>query len=234
MGRSADPTGIEPTCRPDGRLGSVRWVVPDRLLERTLRCVLGLVACGAGIALIIHADIGLAPWDVLHQGISERSGIPVGTVIVIVGFSILLLWIPLRERPGIGTVLNAILIGAAVDVLDPHLPQPEQPALQFVLMGAGVVAFALGSGLYIGAGLGPGPRDGLMTGLARRGLSIRTARTLIEIVVLGAGVALGGSVGLGTAAFAFGIGPLVQRFLPRFTMPADERQSTATPAAADR
>lgn len=171
--------------------------------------------CGAGIAAIIHGDLGLAPWDVLHQGISDRSGIPIGTVIVIVGFALLVLWVPLRERPGLGTVLNAVLIGVVVDLVDVVVPALDHPIARIASLAVGLLLFGVGSGLYIGAGLGPGPRDGLMTGLARRGLSIRVARTGVEVTVLVAGVALGGSVGVGTAAFAFGIGPLVQFFLPR-------------------
>ncbi len=191
-----------------------------------MRCVAGLVLCGLGVALILHGDIGLAPWDVLHQGISERSDIPVGTVIVLVGFALLALWIPLRVRPGVGTLLNAVIIGVVVDLADPRLPTIDHLAVQVLAMLGGVLAFGVGSGLYIGAGLGPGPRDGLMTGLARRGLSIRVARTGIEIVVLVIGFALGGSVGLGTVTFAVGIGPLVQVCLPRLTM-------AAAPARAD-
>jgi len=195
----------------------------DRPIERLARCVIGLLICGTGLTSIIHGDLGLAPWDVFHQGVSDRTGVPIGTVIVIVGLAVLLLWIPLRVRPGIGTFLNAVLIGVTVDVLDPRLPVPNQVPLQAAFMIGGVVLFGVGSGLYIGAGLGAGPRDGLMTGIARRGASIRLARTLIEIVVLVAGVLLGGSIGVGTAVFALGIGPLVHAFLPMFEMqPSDD------------
>ena len=185
--------------------------------------------CGGGISAIIHGDLGLAPWDVLHQGVSEHTGIPVGTVIVIVGFVVLLAWIPLGVRPGLGTLLNAVLIGVVVDVIDPHLAVYEQPAARGGALAAGVVLFGAGSGLYIGAGLGPGPRDGLMTGLARRGHSIRLARTVLEVGVLAAGIGLGGSVGIGTAAFAFGIGPIVQYFLPRLQL---DRAPTTKGASA--
>jgi uncharacterized membrane protein YczE len=185
---------------------------------RISQCVVGLVICGLGIALIIAADIGLAPWDVLHKGISRRTGIAVGTVIIIVGFALLALWIPLRVRPGIGTILNALLIGWTVNVFLPVLPEPTETGWQLVEMVAGVVAFAIGTAMYIGAGLGPGPRDGLMTGIAARGHSLRLVRTAIEIIVLASGWALGGPMGLGTAVFALAIGPLVQFFLGVFGM----------------
>ncbi len=185
---------------------------------RISQCVVGLVICGLGIALIIAADIGLAPWDVLHKGISRRTGIAVGTVIIIVGLALLALWIPLRVRPGIGTILNAVLIGWTVNVVLPALPEPSETGWQLVEMIAGVVAFAIGTAMYIGAGLGPGPRDGLMTGIAARGHSLRLVRTAIEIIVLASGWALGGPIGIGTAVFALAIGPLVQYFLGVFGM----------------
>jgi uncharacterized membrane protein YczE len=162
--------------------------------------------------LIIAADIGLAPWDVLHKGISRRTGIAVGTVIIIVGFALLALWVPLRVRPGIGTFLNAVLVGGSVNVVLPRLPEPTEIAWQVVEMLGGVVTFGVGTAMYIGAGLGPGPRDGLMTGIAGRGHSLRLVRTGIEIAVLVTGWALGGSVGVGTAVFALAIGPLVHYF----------------------
>jgi uncharacterized membrane protein YczE len=189
-----------------------------RLVERLARCITGLALFGVGTALIVRGDLGLAPWDVFHQGISHQTGIGIGNVIILTGLALMLLWIPLRERPGLGTVLNAIEIGLVVGLVLPLLPEPDHLAVRFVCMAGGIVLIAVGSGFYIGSGLGPGPRDGLMTGLARRGLSIRAARTGIELTVMSIGFALGGSVGIGTAAFAFGIGPLVQVFLPRLTV----------------
>jgi len=181
--------------------------------------MVGLLVCGLGIALIVAGDIGLAPWDVMHDGISELTGMPIGTAIIVVGFALLLAWIPLRVRPGIGTILNAIEIGLAVDLLLPHLPEPDHVALRTALMVTGVVMFGAGTGLYIGAGLGPGPRDGLMTGLAARtGYSIRLVRTALELAVLLGGWVLGGTPGVGTAVFALTIGPIVQFFLHRFGM----------------
>jgi len=195
-----------------------RLIPRDRPLERISRCVAGLALFGAGIALIIDADLGAAPWDVFHTGVSDLTGLPVGTVIILTGLALLVLWIPLRETPGLGTLLNAVEIGLVVDVVLPLVPEPDQLAARFVMMCGGIVVIAIGSGLYIGSGLGPGPRDGLMTGLARRGISIRTARTAVELTALTFGVLLGGAIGIGTAVFALGIGPLVQLFLPRLTM----------------
>ena len=195
-----------------------RFVPTDRPIERVLRCVGGLALFGVGIALIIDAHLGAAPWDVFHTGVSDLTGIPVGTVIIVTGLVLLLLWIPLRETPGLGTLLNAVEIGLVVDLVLPVVPEPDQLAARVAMMLAGVAIVAVGSGLYIGAGLGPGPRDGLMTGLARRGVSIRVARTGIEVTILVVGIALGGSIGIGTAVFAFGIGPMVHHVLPRLTM----------------
>lgn len=199
------------------------WVPSDRRTERIARCVAGLTLFGFGITLLLRAELGAAPWDVFHTGINELTGIPTGTVIIITGVALLLLWIPLRERPGLGTVLNATVIGAVVDLTLPLVPEVERLAIRIPLLAAGLLAVAIGSGAYIGAGLGPGPRDGLMTGLAKRSLagrpiSIRVARTAVELTVLAVGIGLGGAIGIGTAAFAFGIGPLVQLFLPRFSM----------------
>lgn len=182
--------------------------------------MLGLAIFGVGIALLIDANLGAAPWDVFHTGVAELTGIPVGQVTIITGVALLLLWIPLGEQMGLGTILNAIEIGLVVDLVLPLIPEPELLAVRVAMMLGGVVTIAIGSGLYIGAGLGPGPRDGLMTGMARHGASIRFARTAIEITVLVVGIALGGAIGLGTAVFALGIGPLVQVFLPRLQLRA--------------
>ena len=184
--------------------------------ERIVRCVAGLFLFGLGITFFIRAELGLAPWDVFHKGLSEKLDVPIGNVIIGVGVLLLLLWIPLRQKPGLGTILNAIEIGLVVNLTKPIVGHPDHIGGRLGLMVAGLLIVAFGSALYIGAGLGPGPRDGLMLGLSERGISIRLARTCVEITVLIAGVALGGPVGLGTIAFTFGIGPLVQRFLPRF------------------
>lgn len=201
-----------------------RFVVPlpgDRLAVRLARCIVGLALFGLGISCFLTSDLGVASWDVFHQGVSRHSGIPIGIVIEITGVCLLLLWIPLRERVGLGTLLNAVEIGLVVFLIDDHLPHTDRLVPRLLYLMAGLLTIAVGSGLYIGAGLGSGPRDGLMLGLSKRGLSVRIARTVIEITVLMVGLALGGSVGLGTLAFTFGIGPLVQFFLPRLRMRGD-------------
>jgi uncharacterized membrane protein YczE len=196
------------------------WVI------RLTRCLVGLGMFGIGISLIIEAHLGAAPWDVFHQGVAELTGISVGNVIVIVGLLLLLLWIPLQQRPGVGTILNALEIGITVDLIMPLIPSTDLLVVRVAYLAAGMVVVAIGSGLYIGSGLGAGPRDGLMLGLGKLGLSVRAARTAIEITVLVIGVLLGGSVGVGTLAFTFGIGPLVQLFLPRLALPPRGRTGT--------
>lgn len=189
--------------------------------ERFARCITGLFFFGLGISLFLVADLGVAPWDVLHLGISELADIPVGIVIEITSVFVLLLWIPLRQRMGWGTFLNAAEIGLVVYLTEPLLPQADALPARVALMLLGLVSIGFGSGLYIGSGLGSGPRDGLMLGLAERGISIRLARTVVEITVLIAGIALGGTFGVGTAVFTFGIGPVVQFFLPRLRLRHD-------------
>lgn len=185
------------------------------------RLVAGLVLCGLGIAFMVAADLGLAPWSVLDQGISHRTGLPIGTVSIIVGALVLLAWVPLRERPGLGTVLNVVLIGTTIDLALLVLGTPGSTAGRVAYLAIGVFLWGPGSGFYIGAGLGPGPRDGLMTGLSARGVgTIRLVRTGIELTALATGWLLGGSVGVGTVVFAITIGPNVQFFLPRLAVAA--------------
>jgi uncharacterized membrane protein YczE len=203
----------------DGRPDDRRSTAGD-WANRLGRCLGGLAMFGVGIALILQAHLGAAPWDVFHQGVSELTGISIGTVIVIVGVLLLLLWIPLRQRPGVGTLLNAVVVGVVVDAVLPLLPDTDRLVPRVLFLTAGIVAIAIGSGLYIGSGLGAGPRDGIMIGLRDRGLSVRWGRTAIEIVVMAIGVLLGGTVGVGTVAFTFSIGPLVHVFLPRLALPA--------------
>ena len=198
------------------------------LVQRLPRCVAGLACFGIGIAFFFTARLGVGPWDVLHAGLSKRLGLPVGVVINLVGLAILPLWFPLKEPIGLGTVLNALEIGFVLDIVRPHLPTPDVWAEQLAFAVAGVVVIALGSGLYLGSGLGSGPRDGLMMGLSRLGLSIRTARTVVEIITLAVGWLLGGTVGLGTVIFLVGIGPLVQFFLPRLRLPPLPPKSART------
>jgi len=191
----------------------------DELRQRVPRLLGGLVLFGVGIALMVRADLGLAPWDVLHQGVAERTGVPIGTVTILTGVAVLLLWIPIRERPGLGTLLNVLVIGLVVDATLAIVDAPTNMLLRVAFLALGIFVFGPGSGLYIGAGLGPGPRDGLMTGLARRGRSVRVVRTVIELTALAAGAALGGGVGIGTVAFALVVGPNVHWHLDRMTMP---------------
>jgi len=186
--------------------------------------LVGLVAFGIGVALMVESGLGLSPWEVLHQGISVRTGIPIGTVSIMLGVVVLLLWIPIGERPGIGTVANIALIGSTTNVtlgilpdLGPFTFEGAEPADLLARAGlvlGGILVIGVGSGFYLGADLGPGPRDGLMTGLHRRyGWSIRRVRTALEIGVLVVGFLLGGTIGIGTILFAVLIGPLVQLFL---------------------
>jgi uncharacterized membrane protein YczE len=179
----------------------------------------GLGCFGVGIALMVRADLGLSPWQVFHQGVAENVGMEIGTVVILTGIVVLLAWIPLRERFGLGTILNVALIGNVVNLTLQLVPQDLGTlAARTLAMSTGIVLIGLGSGLYIGAGMGPGPRDGLMTGLARRGLNIGAVRTGLEVSVLAIGWLLGGTVGAGTVAFALSIGPLIGFFLPRLTV----------------
>jgi uncharacterized membrane protein YczE len=191
----------------------------DELRRRLPRLAGGLALFGVGIALMVRADLGLGPWDVLHQGLAERFDLAIGTVTILVGLVVLLLWVPIRERPGIGTVANVLVIGLVVDATLALVDAPEAMWQRVAFLVLGVYAFGPGSGFYIGAGLGPGPRDGLMTGLARRGRSVRVVRTGIELTALAIGAILGGSVGVGTVLFAVTVGPNVHWHLDRMTLP---------------
>ncbi|HTN81460.1 MAG TPA: hypothetical protein VMK16_17450 [Acidimicrobiales bacterium] len=179
----------------------------------------GLVLFGVSVAFFVQARLGLDPWDVFHQGLAERTGIRIGTVAIVVGAIVLVLWIPLRQRPGLGTVSNVVLVGLTLDLALAVLPEAGPMALRVVFLLIAISMNAVATGLYIGAGLGPGPRDGLMTGLAMRGHSIRVVRTGIELGVLAVGWLLGGTVGVGTALFALSIGPLVHVLIPKLTVP---------------
>jgi uncharacterized membrane protein YczE len=200
-----------------------RYPVPlPELVRRVPRCLGGLVCFGVGISAFFASDLGVPPWDVFHSGVAAKTGLDVGLVINIVGIALLPLWIPLRERIGLGTVLNALVIGLVVSFTKPKLPfgtTASNYVGRSAYAVAGLVIIAVGSGLYIGSGLGAGPRDGLMMGLSRLGLSVRMARTVIEAVTVTAGWLLGGNPGVGTVLFLVGIGPLVQFFLPRLRLP---------------
>ncbi|MBJ7412174.1 MAG: hypothetical protein JHD15_17665 [Phenylobacterium sp.] len=189
------------------------------MTRRLLQLLLGLSLYGASMALMVRAGLGLDPWDVFHQGLAGRVGLSIGLVVNIVGAGVLLLWIPLRQWPGIGTIANVLVIGTAMDLSLLVLPDLDGLPVRGAGLALAVVANGVAGALYIGAGLGPGPRDGLMTGLARRtGWPIRRVRTGIELTVLAAGWLLGGTLGVGTVLYAFAIGPLVQAFLPLFTI----------------
>lgn len=179
----------------------------------------GLLLYGVSIALMLASGLGVDPWDVFHQGLSQRTGISFGSVVIGVSLLVLLVWIPLRQRPGLGTVANALLVGLVADATLAVLPRPEMLSWQLLMLTTGIVANGIATGLYIGAGLGPGPRDGLMTGIAARtGRSIRLVRTIIELSVLATGWVLGGPVGVGTLLYAISIGPIVQISITRFSI----------------
>lgn len=181
---------------------------------RGIALLIGLTGYGFAMALMVEAGLGLDPWDVLHQGLANHTPMSIGVASAVVGVAVLLAWIPLRNRPGIGTVANIVVIAITVDASLAVLPTPSGLPLRVALMLGAVVLNAFSTVLYIGAGLGPGPRDGLMTGLVvRTGLSVRLVRTVIEATALTIGWLLGGTVGVGTVVYAFGIGPLVQLIL---------------------
>jgi uncharacterized membrane protein YczE len=179
----------------------------------------GLILYGVSTGLLVIADLGLDPWDVFHQGLAERSALSIGIATVVTSGFVMLLWIPLRQRPGFGTISNAIAIGLVVDATLALLPELDALPIRAVLMVVTIVLNGIATGLYIGAGLGPGPRDGLMTGWsARSDRSIRLVRTILEVSVLIVGWLLGGTVGIGTAAYALAIGPLAHVFIPMFSI----------------
>ena len=208
---------------------------PPRV-RRLTQLYAGLVLYGISDSMLLLAGLGVDPWDVLHQGLSRRFGLAVGTWAVIVGVLVLLLWIPLRQRPGFGTLNNVVVVGLVIDVMLATVPPVQGYAARVVVMVAGVLLNGIATGAYIGAGLGPGPRDGLMTGLAARGHSIRVVRTSIEVTVLVSGWLLGGTVGLGTVVYALGIGPIAHMSIPRLAIrvsaiePSTHAESQLSPA----
>lgn len=204
----------------DGRFAEV-LLAPDRAeLRRRLPPLLGgIVAIGIAIGLSVRSELGVAPWDVLHQGLADVTGVSFGAVVVIVGLLVLLTWIPLRQRPGIGTLVNTLSIGFVADATLAIVPEVESLAARVAFLVLATLTFGIGGGLYIGAGLGPGPRDGLMTGLAARGHRLWVVRTALEVSVLVAGWLLGGTVGVGTVLIALTLGPLTHAALERFHLP---------------
>lgn len=201
-------------------LGPVAQLRAGRLGRRLTQLYAGLVLYGVSLALMVRGDLGLAPWDVLHSGFVRHVPITLGQAVVLVSFLVLLLWIPLRETPGLGTISNAVVVGLAADATLALLDGPDAWGWRIGLMVAGVVLNGLATAMYIGAQLGRGPRDGLMTGLARRtGGSLRLIRTGLEVSVVVVGLLLGGALGFGTVLYALAIGPLTQLMLPTWLVP---------------
>lgn len=212
--------------RPDRHLQamtSLQQLRAGRLPRRLAQLFVGLSLFGASMALLIRGGLGLDPWDVFHVGVALHVPLTIGQVVVATGVAVLLAWIPLRQAPGLGTVANAVWVGVAADATLALVPEPDSLLVRVLYMTlGGVLLNGVASALYIGAQLGPGPRDGLMTGIARRtGGSLRLVRTCLEIAVLAVGWLLGGGVGLGTVLYAVAIGPIVQFLLPWFTVELD-------------
>lgn len=207
---------MNPSSSPSGlsHLGPLEQLRAGRLVERLLRLLVGLWLYGVAIALMIESALGASPWNVFHLGVALHLPVSFGVVMIIVAVLVLLAWIPLREKPGIGTVINALLLGPFADIALAAIDTPDTLAIRVGYVLGGVTVHAFATALYVGAQLGPGPRDGLMTGFARySGWSIRKVRTFIEVAVLAIGVLLGATAGVGTVVFALGVGPMTQFFL---------------------
>jgi uncharacterized membrane protein YczE len=204
------------------KLTPLQQLQAPRLLRRVAQLMLGLVLYGASMGMMLESYLGLMPWDVFHYGVARWLPLSFGMVVIVAGFFVLLLWIPLRQMPGLGTIANVIVIGLASDATLAILSRPDAMAGRVSLLLGGIVLNGFAGALYIGAQLGPGPRDGLMTGLAARtGWSLRLVRTGIEVSVLVVGFVLGGTLGLGTALYAVAVGPLLQLFLPHVVVSVD-------------
>lgn len=213
----AAPTVATPAARPvSPRLPAVTFWPREQPARRLSQLAIGLVLYGISEAMQLLPVVGVGPWDVLSTGLASLTGVPLGTMLILIGAGVLLLWIPLRQRPGLGTLANILVIGSLVDVAYEIVPAPHAFWLRWAVFLGGVVLNGVATGMYIGAGLGPGPRDGLTTGFAARGHSVRVVRTTVEISVLVAGWLLGGNVGVGTVVYALGIGPLVHHTIPWF------------------
>ena len=207
-------------------IGPIEQLRAGRLAVRLPLLVVGLLLFGASLAMMVRGALGVAPWDVLHVGLTHWLPLTLGQTLILVSFLILLLWVPLRERPGLGTIANGVLVGVAADLTLGVLDQPDSWTVRVALTVGGVALNAVATGLYIGSQFGRGPRDGLMTGLVRRtGGSLRVVRTSIEVTVVALGWLLGGPVGAGTVLYALAIGPLVQLVLPWCTVRLPERVS---------
>ncbi|MBB6626637.1 hypothetical protein H5V45_04805 [Nocardioides sp. KIGAM211] len=220
------------TARPGlTDLGPIAQLRAGKLVRRLPQLYVGLVLYGVSLGWMVRGDLGLAPWDVLHSGLIRHVPITLGQAVVVMSFVVLLLWIPLREMPGLGTISNALVVGFSADATLALLDRPDALGARVALMVGGIVANGVASALYIGAQLGRGPRDGLMTGLHRRtGVSLRLVRTGLEVAVVVIGLLLGGVAGLGTVLYALAIGPLTQLMLPWFTVAVEAPADTQTSA----
>jgi uncharacterized membrane protein YczE len=196
----------------------LRPIPRDRRVRRFAQLACGLVLYGVTAAMLVLAGLGLDPWDVLHQGLSRAIGLGIGTWAIIVSFVVLMAWIPLRQRPGLGTLLNVVVVGAVIDLVLALASPPHSAWARVLLLVGGVIGNGIATGLYIGAGMGPGPRDGLSVGIADRGHSMRVVRTAIEATVLATGFLLGGTVGIGTVLYALAIGPITHQTIPAFAV----------------
>ena len=231
MGRAWEDAAARRRAATLADLGPIAQLRAGRLGRRVPQLLVGLALYGVSLAFMVRGGLGVAPWDVLHQGLTIHLPMTLGQAIVVMSFVVLLLWLPLREKPGVGTVANALLVGVAADVTLATLAPPDAIGWRVALMLVGVVGNAFATALYIGAQLGRGPRDGLMTGLSRRtGRSLRLVRTLLEVTVVALGTLLGGTLGVGTVLYALTIGPLAQLMLPSFLVDLRVGPSDAPPA----
>lgn len=225
MSTTLHPAGPRPALVD---LGPVAQLRAGRLARRLPQLYVGLFLYGVSLALMVRGALGLAPWDVLHSGFIRHVPMTLGQAVVLFSFVVLVLWIPLREMPGLGTISNAVVVGLSADATLAVLDAPDSVVARVALMAGGVLLCGLASALYIGAQLGRGPRDGLMTGLARRtGLSLRLVRTALEVAVVVIGLLLGGRLGAGTVVYALAIGPLTQLMLPWFTVEVSAQRASS-------
>ena len=230
LGEGPEPRRPARTAAVLADLGPVAQLRAGRLPRRLVQLAFGLVLYGVSLGLMLRSGLGVAPWDVLHSGLIRYVPLTLGQAVIVMSFVVLLLWWPLREKPGLGTLANAVLVGLAADLTLWLLDPADDVWLRVVLVASGVVLNGVATGMYIGSQLGRGPRDGLMTGLSRRtGGSLRLVRTGLEVVVVAVGWLLGGAVGVGTVLYALAIGPLAQHFLPWFVVPLDVPEEPATP-----
>lgn len=211
LGPSAEPDGVLPPSR--------------RLPRRLVQLYVGLLLYGFSSGLLLRSGLGLEPWNVLNQGVAEHTGLSIGTVAILIGAAVLLLWIPIRQRPGLGTLSNVVLVGLSMDWTLALVPDAHAWGARTGLLAGGILLNGVATGLYLAARFGAGPRDGLMTGLHRlTGRSLRLCRTGIEVVVVATGFALGGTLGVGTVLYALVIGPLAQYFLRLFAVPEPQEE----------